>query len=82
MLWQDIIHHDLKNLALARRDAELASKASREEIDQFIVERFGELMEKYNSIDKETLDAECVRLRKEGEALLMQGLQEIIRGDI
>lgn len=55
-------------------------KVPREEIDKFIVERFGELIEKYNSMDKEALDAEHMRFQEEGKELIIQELKEIIRG--
>lgn len=80
MLWKNIIGYTLKNLAMARRDTEITFKVPREEIDKFIVERFGELIEKYNSMDKEALDAEHMRFQEEGKELTIQELKEIIRG--
>lgn len=82
MLWKTVIGHTLKNLALSSRDAELALKVPREEINEFIVERFGELMEKYNSMSGEALDKEYARFQEEGKELIKQKIEEITRGEI
>ena len=80
MLWKNVIGHTLKNLAMARRGTELVLNVPREEIDKFIVERFGELIEKYNSMDKEGLYVEHARFQEEGKEIIEQELKEIIRG--
>lgn len=80
MLWKSIIGYTLKTLAITRRDTQLTFEVPREEIDKFIVERFGELIEKYDSMDKEALDVEQARLQGEGEELIKRELKEIIRG--
>ena len=79
MLWKKVIGQTLKTLAMARRDTELAFKVPREEIDRFIVEHFGELMDKYNSMDKETLNAEHGRFQEESRELIAQEFAEIMR---
>lgn len=79
MLWKKVIGQILKTLAMARRDTELVFNVPREEIDRFIVEHFGELMEKYNSMDKETLNAEHGRFQGESRELIAQEFEEIMR---
>lgn len=80
MLWKKVIGQTLKTLAMARRDTELIFNVPREEIDRFIVKQFGELMEKYNSMDKEELNVEHVRFQKESKELVAQELKELLRG--
>ena len=80
MLWKKVIGQILKTLAMTRRDTELVFGVPREEIDRFIVEHFGELMEKYNPMDKEELNAEHVRFQKESKELIAQELKELLGG--
>ena len=80
MLWKKVIGQTLKTLAMARRDTELIFNVPREEIDRFIVKQCGELMEKYNSMDKEELNVEHVRFQKESKELVAQELKELLRG--
>lgn len=80
MLWKKVIGQILKTLAMTRRDTELMFNVPREEIDRFIVKQFGELMEKYNSMDKEELNVEHARFQKESKELVAQELEELLRG--
>ena len=80
MLWEKVMRHNLENLAMMRRDTELTLKIPREEIDEFIVEQFRELMEKYNHMDRETLNAEYVRVGEESKELIAQELKELLGG--
>jgi hypothetical protein len=79
--WEKLIEQVLINLALTRKDIEFVYGITTEEIDRFISEKFGELMEKYDALSPKDIEVERTRWKKKNAVLFLQGIEETIGGD-